>query len=159
MSHSKKMKKNIGTFVPVETSPLKREKRGYKAEVLSDKLIHFFIPKKEDQRFVYISCPLGEDPFSCIERVARYAKKAWENEYVPVCPFLMYLMLFRGGSPQTFANIQMFDLMILMHCHELWVIQRGAENIEDHQIREMQCAAQMDIPVRLVSFDEEDQES
>ena len=39
------------------------------------------------------------------------------------------------------------------------ILQRGAESISDHQIREMQCAAQMDIPVRLVSFDEEDQES
>ncbi len=154
MSHSRKFR-NDGTFVPVEFGIQKREKKGYKAEYLPDDMIHIFVPNKEDQRFVYISAQLNDDMGAYADLVARYAKKAWDNEYVPVCPFMMYVSMFREGDKQTYADVQMFDMMILMHCYELWIIGREMDNLTDYQLREMSVAAQLDIPVRLVSFDEE----
>ena len=159
MSHSKKKRMEPVGWVPMECGIQKREKRGYKAEFLSDKLIHFYIPKKEDQHFVYITGPIGDDLNSWAEKVGCYAQKAWENESVPVCPLLMYASMFCLKDRQTFANVLMFSIMILMQCDELWLIDGDRNGSTDHMLREMEIAAQMNIPVRLICMEDEEEEN
>ena len=158
MSHSKRKRVQPVGWVPVEVGIKKREKRGYKAEFLSDELIHFYMPKKEDQHFVYITGPIGEDWNAWVEKVGRYAVKAWENESVPVCPLLMYIEMFPAGGRQTWANVQMFSVMMLMHCNELWLIDGDKDDDKDHVFRELKIAAEYNIPVRYVGNGKEEDE-
>lgn len=159
MSHCKRKRMEPVGWVPVECGIQKREKRGYKAEFLSDELIHFYIPNKEDQHFVYITGPIGDDLDSWAVKVGHYALKAWENESVPVCPLLMYASMFCLKDRQTFANAQMFSLMILMHCDELWLMEGDRDDSRDHVYRELEMAAQMDIPVRYISMKNKEEET
>ena len=156
MSHCKRKRMEPVGWVPVECGIQKREKRGYKAEFLSDKLLHFYVPNKEDQHFVYITGPYGDNLNSWALKVGRCALKAWDNESVPVCPLLMYAPMFNFTDRQTYANVQMFSIMILMQCDELWLIDGDKDGSTDHVLRELEVAAEMNIPVRYVGWEEEE---
>lgn len=159
MSHCKRKRMEPVGWVPVECGIQKREKRGYKAEFLSDTLLHFYVPNKEDQHFVYITGPYGDDLASWAKKVGRYAQKAWGNESVPVCPLLMYAPMFCLADRQMFANVQMFSIMILMQCDELWLIDGDKDGSRDHVLRELEIAAEMNIAVRYISMEDEEEEN
>ncbi len=130
------------------------EERGYGVSHLDESTVDVFAPNREDHHLTYISAPFSAD---MREKVEHYALKALEKRSVPVNPYLMYGTMFYEKDKRIQNWILLCSMMLLMHCDELWVIARTVEDLEGHVSMEMRLAQSMDIPIRLVSLEEEEE--
>ena len=133
-----------------------REKRGYGIKILPDGWFDMYLPDREHLHVTYISAPFGDSLPQYAEKIACYARKAWENESLPVNPYLMYDMMFPGDDMETAWMIRMFSLMLLLRCDELWIVGRDKNDLCEHLKWEVDFAEAEGIPVRYVSFEEEE---
>ena len=129
-------------------------KRGYGVTHLGGSLVNVYIPNKEDQHFTFISVPFCPDMGRFSARVRHYAQKAWENNSVPVSPYLMYAAMLPGRDRKTKDMILLCSFMMLMHCDELWIAWDAAGEPESHMAMELRIAKEMNIPVRFFRFAE-----
>ena len=157
MSHCKN-KPQAGMKQSAGCSERIRKKAGYGVRLLPDGYFDMYSPDTEHLHITYISAPFGTSLPEYAKRIACYARKAWENESLPVNPYLMYDMMFPGEDMETTWLIRMFALMLIQRCDELWIVGRDRNDLCEHLNMEVDLAERRGIPVRFVSFEEEDED-
>ena len=132
------------------------EERGYGVENLGNSLVRLFIPEKDEHHFSYISAPFNGDVEQYAALVGYYAQKAWDEKSIPVNPYLMFSAMFPGRRAEALNFVMILSFMILMHCDELWIVGCKKDDLCEHLAMEVNTAEHMHIPVRYMSFDEEE---